>query len=280
MKIFFCVVVLLSFYLMSQGQNVGINKSSPSQPLDVNGNLNVDGKIMVNNTAGIAGQVLTTNLAGATTWASVCDFKYEVNFTQNSTFTVPANVTRIMVEAWGAGGGGSSGGGGAGGMYIRSVQNVAPGAVLTITVGTGGANATTFGGAASDGTNTAVSGTTVSLNAVGGRGAFTATPGFASYFGTSGSPFMQYMGQNGAANTESYQQKNSTTFVIVRKYGDGGATGPDYNTRSQGQTRILNENSGVVIFDNITTFAPVPGGGGGGGILGRDGAVGMVLIRY
>ena len=264
------------------GQNVGINKPNPAQPLDINGNVNVDGRIMVNGTAGTTGQVLKTASSGATVWANMGDYTYVSSFTQNGSFIVPTGITRILVEAWGAGGGGSSGGGGAGGMYILSVETVTPGQTLTITVGTGGANATTFPGAATDGGSTIIGGSSpfVSLTVAGGKGAFSTAPGYASRFGISGDKFIQWPGQNGDANTFTYTQRNSTTYAIIRKYGDGGATGPGYNERSQGQTISYNESTGTSLESNAPTFAPYPGGGGGGGSLGQDGANGMVNIWY
>jgi hypothetical protein len=58
-------------------------------------------------------------------------------------FTVPAGVTSLTVEVWGAGGRGSSrsttgeGGGGGGGAYSRSALNVTPGQIINYYVGFG-----------------------------------------------------------------------------------------------------------------------------------------------
>lgn len=273
-------IALIFFSISLYCQNVGINKLNPEQPLDVNGNLNVDGKILVNGVEGTTGQILQTISSGATAWVNSGNYTFVSAFTQNGTFTVPAGITRVLIEAWGAGGGGSSGGGGAAGMYLYSVQNVTPGTLLTIAVGTGGANATTNPGSASDGGITTITGSGVSLTAAGGKGAFSTTPGYAVRYVYSGATYVQYVGQNGDANTFTYAQKNSTTYAIIRKYGDGGAVGPDYNKRSQGQTISFNENTGSVLESNNPTFAPYPGGGGGGGSFGEDGASGMVVIGY
>jgi hypothetical protein len=71
-------------------------------------------------------------------------------FTTTGTFTVPAGVTRILVELWGAGGGGagqgptpggagpSIGGGGGSGAYLRAVLVVTPGDTYDVVIGTGG----------------------------------------------------------------------------------------------------------------------------------------------
>jgi hypothetical protein len=74
----------------------------------------------------------------------------------DSSFQVPAGVTSLLVEVWGAGGGGGGGcsgynstnaassfaggggGGGGSGAYARSVIPVVPGTTLTIRVGAGG----------------------------------------------------------------------------------------------------------------------------------------------
>jgi len=65
-------------------------------------------------------------------------------------WTAPADVTRVMVEMWGAGGGGDSVGGG-GGAYSRSIISVTPGSVYTIMVGGGGISASIGQHAAADG---------------------------------------------------------------------------------------------------------------------------------
>ena len=70
-------------------------------------------------------------------------------FTANGTFTVPAGVTTVTVEAWGAGGGGggttggfvsaNSAGGGGGGAYAKTTNlTVVPLTTYTVTVGTPG----------------------------------------------------------------------------------------------------------------------------------------------
>ena len=65
-------------------------------------------------------------------------------FTQGGTFTVPAGVTRLLVEMWGAGGGGAggsevfTGAGGGGGGYTRAIIAVSPVATYNIVVGAGG----------------------------------------------------------------------------------------------------------------------------------------------
>lgn len=57
---------------LTSGGNVGINKNNPVEPLDVSGNIRFSGALLPNNVAGTAGQVLTSNGAGASpTWTTV-----------------------------------------------------------------------------------------------------------------------------------------------------------------------------------------------------------------
>lgn len=95
-------------------------------------------------------------------------------FNSSGTFVVPAGVTSIQVEAWGAGGAGggaqgnpSAGGGGAGGAYTRRPSlTVIPGTTYTVTVGTGGVG--TVGSGPSGGASWF--GSTTTVLAVGGTG--------------------------------------------------------------------------------------------------------------
>ncbi len=64
-------------------------------------------------------------------------------FTASGTFTVPAGVTTVSVQCWGAGGGGSNvsnnivGGGGGGGAYAGSTVTVVPGNSYNVVIGKG-----------------------------------------------------------------------------------------------------------------------------------------------
>ncbi len=78
-----------------------------------------------------------------------------VTFTAPGSWTAPAGVTSVTVEAWGGGGGGGAGtgnpakgGGGAGGQYAKEVVTVVPGNAYPIIVGLGG----TVGSSAAGGT--------------------------------------------------------------------------------------------------------------------------------
>ena len=63
----------------------------------------------------------------------------------DNAFVVPANITALLVEVWGAGGGAGtgfncSGGWGGAGAYSRALIDVMPGETLTINIGAGGVN--------------------------------------------------------------------------------------------------------------------------------------------
>ena len=100
MKKMIILFVMLNTMQHLTAQNVGIGTLTPGEKLDVNGNVNVQGNVKVNGVSGTDGQVLMTNNTGATVWSDLCDFKNIASFTQNGTWTIPAGVTKIMIEAW------------------------------------------------------------------------------------------------------------------------------------------------------------------------------------
>jgi hypothetical protein len=68
------IVTLILAFIIIKGiaaQNVGVGTSTPSQKLDVNGNLKISGAIMPGGLAGTAGQLMVSNGNGvAPTWQS------------------------------------------------------------------------------------------------------------------------------------------------------------------------------------------------------------------
>jgi len=72
MRKIFSILIFNCTFIVASSQNVGIGTSSPTQKLDVVGNLRVSGAIMPGGTAGSAGQALVSNGAGqAPTWENI-----------------------------------------------------------------------------------------------------------------------------------------------------------------------------------------------------------------
>ena len=98
-----------------------------------------------------------------------------------TTFMVPANVTRILAQLWGAGGGGGSvssnsrleaGGDGGVGAYSCKVLTVTAGSILVITLGTGGQRAlsSTNSGFTGGNSSIVIQNSSTLLTAGGGHG--------------------------------------------------------------------------------------------------------------
>lgn len=273
--------------------NVGIHTNTPSERLDVNGSINLTGTIKANGVDGTPNQVLMKNNSGALAWGDMCDFKNFKGFinTTATVWTVPANVTRVRVEAWGAGGGGSRSGGGAGGGYIIAQLDVVAGNTLTITCGTGGAPGTNGnGGTGTAGSNTTVdvsAATSTQLVAFGGNGAILNQPGMGrGGFSSNGNvQNIIYSGENGTATTETYSEFQAGVFFTTVNYGKGGDAPFAPNTGAKGGFLVYN-TANINAINRI--YAPgnglTPGGGGTGytetSIYGTYGGNGMVIIRW
>lgn len=200
-------------------------------------------------------------------------------YSTSGTFTVPAGVTTIQVEAWGGGGAGggatgntSAGGGGAGGGYVKNTSlSVTPGTNYTVNVGTGGIGNNTAGAI---GGNSWFS-TAGTLLAVGGNGgnlansnSFTAsgatgpstgnigfTAGFSFYGGNGGTGTalgVSSGGGGGSAGTGS--SGNSALIAVGGAAVTGGGTG----------------GNGLLVIGGGTSGS-IPGAGGAGGKAGNGG---------
>ena len=97
---------------------------------------------------GIANLMKLTFVTALMFTASDINAQTTITYTANGTFTVPAGVTTVKVEAWGGGGAGGgaapalgnvAAGGGGGGAYVKNISvGVTPGAAISVTVGAGG----------------------------------------------------------------------------------------------------------------------------------------------
>lgn len=287
----------LGLLYATASQNIGIGNAAPAEKLDVNGNINVTGTIKANGTDGTAGQVLMKNSSGNLTWGDFSEYKkvHTISAAGAGSWTVPASVTKIMVEVVGGGGGGNINGGGGGGGYVVAFLDVTPASTVNYTVGTGGS-----GGAGANGTNGGISSLTyggIGFNAIGGGGAifdntlkqfsaavgqYTVTPAtFYSYYA-------EYGGV-GKPNRITFQQKSATSFYEISSDGNGGGPGYCRDCESEG-TYILYDIAGAatVRWSNASGFKPAGTGGGGGYLLtsvggfvgGAGGAPGLIRIHY
>jgi MSHA biogenesis protein MshQ len=203
-------------------------------------------------------------------------------FNASGSWTVPAGVTSVTVEAWGGGGGGASngnqgGGGGGGGAYAGATVPVVPGTTYGITVGLGGASGVAGGASQFDtGTVVRAAGGSAASGDTGGAGGTTAASiGTTKYAGGSGGAGQRGGGSTrgggggggSAATSANGGAGNAGSSGLGGSGGSGtGAGGAGGNDGSNGQN------------------GSVPGGGGGG--TGRNastagaGANGRVTLTY
>ena len=210
-----------------------------------------------------------------------------------ASWTVPAGVNSVTVEAWGGGGGGGNsnngtgngGGGGGGGSYSKSVVPVVPGATPGVTVGTGGA-----GGPASSGTN-AVAGSdssfpTVSPVIIAKGGSFGIKAGIGGAGGVAGTGTTTRLGGNGG-NSDGNAGGGGGSSAGTLAIGVAGTATSSNTIIALGASAPLGGGNGG---DNSVSNAAaqagsVPGGGGGGSndvaaSAGGAGADGQVIITY
>lgn len=180
-------------------------------------------------------------------------------FNNNGTYTVPAGVTNVRVQVWGAGGGGGSrsdsngaAGGGGGGAYSFSELAVTPGQTLNIVVGSGGS----AGNAGGD-SQVSLGGTALVL-AKGGAGVAENNT-----TGADGGSEAQGIGN---------QKMNGGKGNDSGTNGGNGGAGANGGNGGNGATNATGANGGV---------GTAPGGGGGGarragffGVQNRTGGAG------
>ena len=190
-------------------------------------------------------------------------------------WTVPPGVTKIVVEAWGAGGGGGAGSssdfapGGGGGGYGKEIAVVTPGNTLTVTVGAGGSGGVYTCGNGGNGGSTGVTGmgSPANIGATGGLGGLGCRSNNCDGNGAGGNSTatISMDGQSGKCGYATGHAEGGNA-------GNGGAGGvPGRN------------GSGVCVRG--PGIAPGGGGSGSYGAWGlplglNDGAAGRVIIYY
>lgn len=214
-----------------------------------------------------------------------------------STFIVPAGVTSLTIECWGAGGAGggtagnatAAGGGGGGGGYSKNTIAVLSGSSIPYTIGAGGNGATTNG----------ANGGATSLSTVAANGGFGGLQGN-SNIGAGG---------NGGNGTTYTGGKGANGILSTSGGGGGGSAGSASNgniaTNDAGATAVTNGAAGgnggvgyifsffglLINVGNNGLSAANPGGGGGGAdngdfgffgyyYSGGDGGDGQIKITY
>jgi hypothetical protein len=289
-------VFLFSVPFVCFSQNVGIGTTlPPSEKLDVNGNINVAGTIKANGTDGTPGQVLMKNTSGNLAWGDMCEYKNFVSLTSTAggTWTVPADVTKILVEVWGAGGGGNFFAGGGGGGYIKAHFTVTPGSSVAYDVGAGGAGAVSASGTSGDQSTCTIG--AIVLTSSGGQGALylTAVNGQAGVgAGASASGgynnYIVFQGSSGESQKRNYHAYNATTYYESGEAGRGGNGGNTVSTGGLGQYYLYNTTGATLVYRNGNSATGLrPGGGGASGVQygasllgGGTGANGLVVIHY
>lgn len=211
----------------------------------------------------------------------------DATFTASGTWTAPAGVTCITVNAWGAGGGASgsnntnSSGGGGGGAFSTASVKVVPGQTYTITVGTGGIGgaAGAFNPGGDGGFTEFKDGGTTKVKAAGGKGS-TGNAGAAGALTSDNIP-----AGAGFKGGDGYKGRGSGTGGGGGGGGAGSAGAGSNSTSGAGGTGGTGSggNGGTGNKDanggNGTTY-----GGGGGGVSkshkGGNGANGYLTITY
>jgi len=206
-------------------------------------------------------------------------------YTTSGTFTVPAGITSVNVQAWGAGGAGggayyfiwggeTAGGGGAGGSYTsQNATGLTAGSVITVTVGTGGTGVNSAdggaGGASSFGSY---------VTAFGGNGGTVSGTGASATIGTTyngGAGSNKDVSNNSGAGGGGAGSSGSGGNASGTTGGTGGAGGG--GTGANGRT---NNGDG----NNATSLSA----GGGGArqtsgiafLTGGNGYRGQVIVNW
>lgn len=298
MKKLVALLFIFPFCLTSVAQNVGIGNPSPAEKLDVTGNINVTGTIKANGVDGTPNQVLMKNNSGTLAWGDICDYKNMATFSNSSgSWAVPAGVTKVWVELWGAGGGGNVYAGGGGGAYISAIFEVTPSSLVYYSSGAGGAGAT-LNAVAGAYSNISYPTASINLVAYGGQaalfsnpyylqgssgGSFSISSGFTSYIGIPGN--------SGRSSVATTLQSSATNFYEVISDGVGGDAGNTTATGGLGAYVTINLNPVSVTRLKFAKPGNLPGGGGGAGYFGtttsgagsaggESGGNGMVIIHY
>jgi CshA-type fibril repeat protein len=199
----------------------------------------------------------------------------------NQTFTVPAGITLISVDVYGAGGASSVEGRGGGGGWSTGTISVTPAEVLTVTVGEGGKDASTvgtFGGGGAGGTivmppleHGTGTGREETNSSNGGSGG-----GMSAVWRTAyGTDPLLIAGGGGAGAIET-SSSGGKGGGASGTGGAGGASAGAGGTQIAGgaagnNTECVDGEAGTSLLGGDGGDGFQPGGGGGGGYKGGGG---------
>jgi hypothetical protein len=215
----------------------------------------------------------------------------------STTSIVPQGVRFITIETWGVGGEGGvglSGSDGGGGGYARSLINVSPGEILTLSIGAGGIGSTDVKGKPGGDSYVAdASGILVRACGGGGGGASVdngSNGGLAGTGGTTacGTGDVEFAGGNGGVGENGSDGDgagggegacdNGNGATESNPAGNGGAGGTGGCSGGGGGDGGAGSNNGA----SGTNGTAVGGGGASEGtsLSGGDGAAGQIKITY
>jgi hypothetical protein len=194
-------------------------------------------------------------------------------FTSSGTFTPSSNLTCdvLQIAGGGAGGGNESGGGGAGGLVYSSGNTLAISTNYTVTVGAGGAT-TPSGSNGYNGSNSSITGGTLSIPAsVGGGGGASINTGVAGNDGGSGGGG-SYANTAGGVATSGQGNNGGTGYNGGNGAGGGGGGAGAVGGNSSGGSGGTGGNggAGTNAYSSWATATSTgasgyyAGGGGGG----------------
>jgi hypothetical protein len=184
----------------------------------------------------------------------------------NGSIVVPANVSSMVLEAWGAGGG-SAGlnrtgiDTAAGGAYATSVVTVTPGQTVFFSIGAGGTGGSTVGSAGTQswinvGSNSVPVSSTTGVRAAGGAGSGVAFPNNSTQLANSvgtviniGGAGPQQIDDNAGGGTSPAPSLYPFTSATFSPGGQTGRTGPSLVQARSGLT-----STGSDTWKNDTSF--------------------------
>ena len=197
-------------------------------------------------------------------------------FTISGTFTVPAGVSTITVELWGAGGGGGNGSGrregGGGGGYSFGNVSVTPGEIINYTVGVGAVNTT--GGTTTFKTISATGGAGgIGQTSSGGAGGVGTGGTINNTGGQGGGVISGNAGGGGGGGSAMNSANGNPGGISTSTTGGTGGTGQGNGGNGANQNPSGPAQNGII-----------PGGGGGGRSSANSnagaGARGEIIITY